>query len=276
LSFFFFDAVAASGLGASRSARKSALVIGFAARGASAPAPTPPPSPPLSDMAAREEANERLEMRKTKGNEKKSDGDFTKRRDERTLGYPSLPSRLSVFNPWKRRRRPENNSRETSPGSKVCCLCDRGRERLEWREEEQMRLERRKKRLNLDTLSSQHPHFQQPKPRAKQNSDNNKAPQQKKQKDRPRGLQEALRKKGKRKGTKKTTKKTTKTKTTTTTSLSLTTTTKTRPRPRSSAARPTGRPTSSSPRGCWGTSARRSPRWRRTSGSTRSHGLVKI
>ena len=101
----------------------------------------------------------RLEMRKTKGNEKKSDGDFTKRRDERTLGYPSLPSRLSVFNPWKRRRRPENNSRETSPGSKVCCLCDRGRERLERREEEEMRLERRKKRLNLDTLSSQHPHF---------------------------------------------------------------------------------------------------------------------
>ena len=271
MSFFFFDAVAASGLGASRSARKSALVIGFAARGASAPAPTPPPSPPLSDMAAREEANERLEMRKTKGNEKKSDGDFTKRRDERTLGYPSLPSRLSVFNPWKRRRRPENNSRETSPVSKVCCLCDRGRERLERRDEEEMRLERRKKRLNLDTLSSQHPH-PKPKPRAKQNSDNNKAPQQKKQKDRPRGLQEALRKKGKRKGTKKTTK----TKTTTTTSLSLTTTTKTRPRPRSSAARPTGRPTSSSPRGCWGTSARRSPRWRRTSGSTRSHGLVKI
>lgn len=126
LSFFFFDAaVDASGLGAERSARKSALVIGLARGASAAPSPPPSPSPPLSDMTGpskRERSGRGEKRRKTK---KKSESDFTKRRRREhqslspSLGVPRSP--LSPLNPWKRRRRPESSSRETSPGSKVCC-----------------------------------------------------------------------------------------------------------------------------------------------------------
>ena len=107
LSFFFFGAaVDASGLGAARSARKSALVIGFA-RGASA-APLPPsPSPPLSDMTGRRtEGNGRApgeEVRRKCFGGKESDADFTKRRRVHSLFDQSIslsaslfPSRLSI------------------------------------------------------------------------------------------------------------------------------------------------------------------------------------
>ena len=92
LSFFFFNAAfaVASGLGSERSALKSALVIGFAARGALAdvPSPSPSPSPPLSDIGGRRKAKGRLEKERKKKREK-SDGE--------PLATPSALALLCLF-----------------------------------------------------------------------------------------------------------------------------------------------------------------------------------
>ena len=73
-----------------------------------------------------ETGEKRTRRNEKKTKKKKSESDFTKRRRREhqslspSLGVPRFP--LSPLNPWKpRRRRPESSSRETSPGSKVCC-----------------------------------------------------------------------------------------------------------------------------------------------------------